>query len=413
MSVFEEVSFSFESSESECTKKFGPILVHTFFTEYTMRRPFYLKMRGRFWYYRLTGESGLVETDEQRWLTTGCTDREAAERLVQKLLPAVPKLAKAAHLKTFKQYAAPFFLWDKCPHIRRVREEKGHYTERHARVQRGRLVNHVLSDPFARKRLSAIKRADLFDLRSRLLTRCSPAMANKVMDVVKIIIREAVIREELKHDPTDFVNRIHYKPRVRGIFTIDELKRLFPEEGSGPWNNARDYTCFFLASVTGARRGELMVLRWRHINFERRFIHIAEAWKGRDIIGDTKSGRDRIVPLSYRMIEKLETLMEFSLHLKLDDFLFCYDDGKRVGETWWLKRFKAALKRAGIEPGDRWLTPHSFRHTINTIVRNSGHDPAKIRAVLGWMDEAIQDNYTHWEAEHLRQWAEIVDDIFE
>ena len=45
-------------------------------------------------------------------------------------------------------------------------------------------------------------------------------------------------------------------------------------------------------------------------------------------------------------------------------------------------------------------------------MRNSGHDPAKIRAVLGWMDEEIQDNYTHWEAEHLRRWAEIVDEIW-
>jgi hypothetical protein len=28
------------------------------------------------------------------------------------------------------------------------------------------------------------------------------------------------------------------------------------------------------------------------------------------------------------------------------------------------------------------------------------------------MDEEIQDNYTHWEAQHLRHWAEIVDDIW-
>ena len=71
------------------------------------------------------------------------------------------------------------------------------------------------------------------------------------------------------------------------------------------------------------------------------------------------------------------------------------------------------LKAAEIDPGPRWLTPHSFRHTINTIVRDSGHDPAKIRAVLGWMDEEIQDNYTHWQTEDLRRWAEIVDRIWE
>jgi hypothetical protein len=46
------------------------------------------------------------------------------------------------------------------------------------------------------------------------------------------------------------------------------------------------------------------------------------------------------------------------------------------------------MKRAGIDWQSRHLSPHSFRHTINTIVCNSGQDPAKIRAILGWMDEA-------------------------
>ncbi|MAG13110.1 MAG: hypothetical protein CMN78_00760 [Spirochaetales bacterium] len=371
-----------------------------------MKLPFYLKKRGEYWYYRLNPESGLVEGENLNYLTTGCLTRDAAEAFMADLLGTTPVLP------SFREYAEPFFVWGKCPHIRRVQEERGHFTQRHARIQRGRLINHIFSDPFAAIRLAKVKRADLFDLRSRLLKRCSPATTNKVIDVVKVVIREAVIREELKHDPTDLVNRVRHKKRSRGIFTVDELKNLFPEHGHGPWKDPQDYTCFYLASVTGARRGELLVLRWRHIHFEHRYILIAEAWKGRDEIGDTKSGNDRIVPLSDRMIEKLEELKLFSLHLQPDDFLFCYDDGKRVGETWWHGRFKAALKRAGIEPGDRWLTPHSFRHTINTIVRNSGHDPAKIRAVLGWMDEEIQDNYTHWEAEHLRRWAEIVDEIW-
>jgi integrase len=378
-----------------------------------VKRPFYLTLRRGYWYYRLNRESGVVEDDDRRWRSTGCSDRSDAEQFVANLISTAVHTHLPVGLKTFRQYAAPFFIWGECPHIRRVLEETARYTERHARIQRGRLENHLFTDPFAEKRLSEITRADIFDLRSRLLKKNAPATVNKVIGVVKIILREAVIREELDRDPTEYVRNVKGKKRERGIFTIDELKKLFPEHGYGQWNNPRDYTCFYLAAVSGARRGELLVLRWRHIHFEQRFILITEAWKGRDKIGDTKSGRDRIVPLSDRMIEKLEALMDFSLHLKPDDFLFCYDDGKRVGETWWHKRFKTALKRAGIEPGDRWLTPHSFRHTINTIVRNSGHDPAKIRAVLGWMDEEIQDNYTHWEAEHLRRWAEIVDDIWE
>ena len=46
-----------------------------------------------------------------------------------------------------------------------------------------------------------------------------------------------------------------------------------------------------------------------------------------------------------------------------------------------------ALGRAGVDRQSRHLRVHSFRHTINTIRASSSqdHDPAKIRAILGWM----------------------------
>jgi len=378
-----------------------------------MRQPFYLKKRGHFWYYRLNRESGLVGGNEENWRATGCTVRQAAEAFVSELVVGGRHKEMPTRQQIFRRCAEPFFVWGECPHVRRVLEESGHFTARHARIQRGRLKSHVLTDPFADRRLSEITRADIFDLRSRLLKKCSPATTNKVIGVVRVILREAVIREELDRDPTELVGKVRHKKRERGIFGVDELKRLFPEHGYGPWKGALDYTCFYLAAVSGARRGELLVLRWRHIDFEGRCLNISEAWKGRDEIGGTKSGRSRVVPLSVRIIDKLDNLRVDSLHLQPDDFLFCYDDGSRVGETWWHEHFKAALKRAEIDPAERWLTPHSFRHTINTIVRDSGHDPAKIRAVLGWMDEEIQDNYTHWQTEDLRRWAEIVDRIWE
>ena len=371
-----------------------------------MKRPYYLKRRGDFWYYRLNPESGLVIGENLNYCTTGCRTRAAAEAFMADLL------GLDRETPTFRQYAEPFFIWGICPHVRRVLEETGRFTRRHARIQRGRLENHVFTDPIALKRLSEITRADIFDLRSRLLERCSPATTNKVIDIVKIVLREAVLREEIASDPTELVRRVRHKKRERGIFTVEELKGLFPDHGYGPWKDAIGYTCFFLAAVSGARRGELLVLRWRHVDSIGRCLNITDAWKGRDEIGGTKSGRNRIVPLSSRMIGKLDNLRMDSLHVQPDDFLFCYDDGSRVGETWWHGRFKRALQQAQLVPGDRWLSPHSFRHTINTIVRDAGHDPAKIRAVLGWMDEEIQDNYTHWEAKHLRRWAEIVDEIW-
>ena len=75
-----------------------------------MRHPYYLIRRGKYWYYRLNRESGLVRSDGITWHTTGCKNRTDAENFVKDLLadsryPDVP----AKHL-SFRKYAAPM-LW--------------------------------------------------------------------------------------------------------------------------------------------------------------------------------------------------------------------------------------------------------------------------------------------------------------
>jgi hypothetical protein len=114
-----------------------------------MRRPYYLLWRGEFWYYRLNRESGLVESDDHIWHTTGCQNKRDAERFLENLIAGGRYQDTPARNQSFYQYATPFFIWDSCPHIRRVLEETGRFTQRHARIQRGRLEKYVFGDPFA------------------------------------------------------------------------------------------------------------------------------------------------------------------------------------------------------------------------------------------------------------------------
>ena len=364
-----------------------------------MRRPYLLWKRGKVWYYKLP--------EIKHYLSTGQTTRRAAEHYVIDILNKKGPAVSCSY--TFSQYAEPYFDWDRCPHVRRLREEGKSITRRHAKIQRQRLNKHILSDPFVNKRMSEITRADILVLRSRLLVKNAPATVNKVLGIVKVIFREALYREEITRDPTAGVGRIKEHKKERGVFTVEELRVLFPDHGYGPWRDVHDYTCFYLAAVTGLRRGEILALRWKHIDFDRRVLTVSEAWKGGQEIGPPKWEHNRLVPLSSRTIDRLSRLQAASIRFSPDDFVFCSDSGQRFGETWWRKRFCAAMDRSTIDRQNRHLTPHSFRHTINTLVRNSGHDPAKIRAVLGWMDEAIQNNYTHWDVDHLKEWAGIVD----
>ena len=380
-----------------------------------MRRPYYLIRRGKYLYYRLNRESGLAESDDVTWHTTGCESREDAESYLEDLLCGGrgTGLDTPAKRQSFQQYSAPFFVWDRCPHIRRLREEGKSFTRRHARIQRQRLENHILKDPFAQKRLSEITRADVLDLRSRLLAKNAPATANKALGVVKVVFREALYREEINRDPTAGVGKVKYHKQERGVFTAEELRNLFADHGHGPWRDFWDSTCFYLAAVTGLRRGEILALRWQHVDFDRQCVTVCEAWKGGKEMGPPKWDHLRVVPISGRTIDRLRQLQSESIRTAMEDYVFAYDDGSHVGETWWRKRFCAAMERAGIDWQARRLSPHSFRHTINTIVRHSGHDPAKIRAILGWMDEAVQETYTHWDLDHLKAWADVVDEIWE
>jgi integrase len=69
------------------------------------------------------------------------------------------------------------------------------------------------------------------------------------------------------------------------------------------------------------------------------------------------------------------------------------------------------MNRAMIDRIGRNVSPHSFRHSLNTLLRDAGQDPAKIRAALGWSQESVQDSYTHWELAHLREQSDFLDDL--
>jgi len=110
------------------------------------------------------------------------------------------------------------------------------------RIGEPHLKKHILKDPFARKRLSEITRANVLDLRSRLLAKNAPARVIKALGIVKVIFREALFREEINRDPTAGVGRVKYCKVERGIFTAEELRTLFPDHGYGPWKDIQDYT---------------------------------------------------------------------------------------------------------------------------------------------------------------------------
>lgn len=316
-------------------------------------------------------------------------------------------------IQTVASYAQSFFIWDHCPHVQRLLDEGKSITRRYVREQRINLEAHLFGSALSSIPIQNVKRAHIIDFRSSLRRKhLAAATVNKIMSAVKVIFNEAAFREDIPRNPAREVGRVQGERLQIDIFTTEELRQLFDPSVSTIWGDEQCYTCFFLACSTGMRQGEVLALQWKHIKWDQHCILVQQAWKDAHEMGPPKWNKPRSIYLADSLARQLAIHHRTTLCKEEQDLVFCYPDGSRLGPTWWRKRFRRALERSGIPLAGRVLRPHSLRHTLNTLMRDAGEHPDKIRASMGWSDEEIQDNYTHWKVEHFTNQGRIVDTLW-
>ena len=321
-----------------------------------MAKPYGLWKRGKVYYYRIgTG----------KWKSTSCTRQDKAHEYALERLEE-EKHHKEEEAKTIilRDYLDPFYIEDRCPHVARLRAEKHPISSHHIKLQRTNITKYIFEDEIADRNLRELRRADIIDFRQRLLNQgFSDSKVNKVIKTLKTCIKEGIYREELDRDPTLGVGNIREEKQERGAFTREELANLFPKEGLGPWPDLTAYTCFLVAATTGMRRGEILALRWKDIDFDNKVYHVRRAWKNDHEIGLPKWERVREnLPLPEVTAVKLKELRSQSLHILPDAFVFHKKEGARRSTLWWQTTFTEAMVKAKIKAKERYLTPHSFRH---------------------------------------------------
>lgn len=141
----------------------------------------------------------------------------------------------------------------------------------------------------------------------------------------------------------------------------------------------------------GARRGEVLGLRWRDIDFGlRQAVIPLERAKGK---------RERRI---YLNAVALSVLHELPRPIDPDALVFGNGAGKPQGnlERYWRK----ALREAGIE-GLRW---HDLRHSCATRLLQSGASLTAVREVLGHVDLRTTLRYVHLSQDHLLEAVDLL-----
>lgn len=174
--------------------------------------------------------------------------------------------------------------------------------------------------------------------------------------------------------------------------------------------------------ITGARRGEILGLKWDKVDFEANRIYICSSILYSPDIGiyestpkTERSKRFIALPVETMQLLRKYRTWQTAERLRLgeyygnQDFVFAQDNGKPMHPdtvTDWLKKF-------AVRHGLPHINPHAFRHTMASMLYFNGVDSVSISKRLGHAQVSTTANiYAHVMEAADQQNAEILSEIF-
>ena len=248
-------------------------------------------------------------------------------------------------------------------------------TKRSAATEKSRLAK-MRTDRLASVRLRDLSSIHFADYRDRRLAVAKPATVRRELAMVQHALNTA--RIDWGISPRGNPIRDIRLPKLDNArdrrMEGDEFDRLIaalPDTDSNPMRRI-----VILAIETGMRRGELLNLRWEHINLPAALAHIPE----------TKTGRPRTIPLTTNASRVLTELLPSA---RGPVFMMT---GNAVRLAW-----NRATARAGIAG----LRFHDLRHEAISSFFELGLSLPEVAVISGHRDPRMLMRYTHLRPEEV------------
>jgi integrase len=153
----------------------------------------------------------------------------------------------------------------------------------------------------------------------------------------------------------------------------------------------QDAAILATAAMTGLRRGELVALRWRDVDFARQAIRVRGNYSHGEIV-TPKSGKVRVVPMVPEVAQHLARLGQRRRFSGDDDPVFTNDVGGHLDGSAIRRRYAAACKRARLRP----LPFHSLRHHFGSVaVNRASLVQVQVQAWMGHSHIQTTARYLH------------------
>jgi len=259
----------------------------------------------------------------------------------------------------------------------------------------GRLLrNYVLPHFSKHRKVAEITFADVDALHRKITKTGATYQANRVVAMLSKMFSLAMRWGWRTDNPCRSIERNKEHARQRYL-TSDELARLVGALAKFPDRDVADV--FRLLLLTGARRNEVLTMRWEDLNLTKATWSKPPSY--------TKQGKHHSVPLSAPVCQLLADRMA----RKADgEYVFAGNGSKQHLVNIW-RAFQRLCKTADIEG----LRIHDLRHSYASTLVSAGHSLPLIGALLGHSQPQTTARYAHLFDDPLRKATEQVGQIIE
>ena len=270
----------------------------------------------------------------------------------------------------------------------------------------------------------------------------SPRTVQAAHKVLKQALKSAVRYGLALSNPCDYVKTPKAEERKRGYLVPSEARRML--EVLDSMQDSGVTIAVRLGLATGARRGEVLGLFWRNVDFEGRAVRITQSLAQVDgarkagaaakelKTTKTESGKRRIAVdedtlhhLRSWKTAQADELARMGIVQTKDTPVCCslYDatfSGVKAfaGQTLDPQSFSGAFARFCDEHGfysttGKRLCFHELRHTQATLLISNGEDMVSVSGRMGHSSPSItSDMYGHAMPEKDRECADLIGNIF-
>lgn len=229
----------------------------------------------------------------------------------------------------------------------------------------------------------------------------SPKTYNSVLDILRCVFR---LMNKDRNPFDGFKKKVcHMEERV--AFTVEQLQKIWDTLTSPTYHMLHKeemIVLYKLALYTGARCGDLCLLRWSSVDMQNRVIRFMPHKTAHS------SHKTVEIPIGTVLYEALSSLDQNTDYVLPNvAYRYQHNSGGISRDT------KKLLLAAGLKPNDAGTTRrvlavsrmgfHAFRHTAASLMICNGVNPLVVRDLLGHTSVDMTAHYTHINIETKRE----------